>query len=205
MKNILSFYLFISALIIAPKALAQTFEITPNTGYTFSSEFDITGGTAKLEGGLNWSLSIGYTSNEFLEFELSYSYFGTDARANSVYLTDDVVSRANLHFLMAGVNGLVPASDKITFFGGLKLGAASLVFQNSPNVDRTKFALGFQAGMRYYVSERIGFRLQGTLLLPIVSEGGSLWWNPNTGTNVSGWSPIVPISMNAGLIIRLQQ
>lgn len=89
-------------------------------------------------------------------------------------LTDDVASLTNLHFLMGGVNNLIPASDKITFFVGLKIGASSLVFQNSPNVDRTKFALGFQAGMRYYVSERIGFRFQGTLLLPVVSEGGSL-------------------------------
>lgn len=205
MKKSLSLYLIIPALLFGGYAAAQTFEITPTTGYTFSSQFDITGGTGKLEGGVNWGLSAGYTPNEFLEFEISYNYFGTDARASSVYLVEDEVTKANLHFLMGGANMLFPASEKVTFFGGLKIGAASLLFKDSPNVDRTRFSLGFQAGMRYYVSERIGFRLQGTLLLPIVSEGGSLWWNPNTGTNVSGWSPIVPVSMNAGLIIRLQQ
>lgn len=205
MKMSLSLYLIIPALLSGGYAGAQTFEITPTTGYTFSSQFDITGGTGKLEGGPNWGLSIGYTPKKFLEFEISYDYFRTDARASSVYLVEDEVTKANLHFLMGGVNMLFPASEKVTFFGGLKIGAASLLFEDSPNVDRTRFSLGIQAGMRYYISERIGFRLQGTLLLPIENQGGSLWWNPNTGTNVSGWSPIVPVSMNTGLIIRLQQ
>ncbi|MCH6201592.1 porin family protein [Aquiflexum sp. LQ15W] len=205
MKNGFSICLIILALLSGRFVTAQTFEITPTTGYTFSSQFDITGGTGKLEGGANWGISMGYTPNEFLEFEISYNYFGTDARANSVYLVEEEVTKANLHFLMGGVNMLFPASEKVILFGGLKIGAASLLFEDSPNVDRTRFSLGFQGGMRYYVSERIGFRLQGTLLLPIVSEGGSIWWNPNTGTNISGWSPIVPVSMNAGLIIRLQQ
>ena len=185
-------------------AHAQRFEVSPFSGYTFPSGFDITGGRARLEGNANWGTHIGYiTPGNLTEFEFSYTYFGTNASASSVYLVDDEISRARLHFFMVGTNRLLPVSEKITFFGGLKLGASNLDFPDGQNPSSTRFTVGIQTGMRYYVSDRVGFRIQGNLLLPIVNEGGSLWWNPSSGTGISGWSAIVPLSLNAGVIIRI--
>jgi len=183
---------------------AQTFEITPFSGYTFPSSFDITGGTAKLEGNANWGISLAYiTPNDLTEFEISYTFFGTNANASSVYLVEDENSSARLNFYMLGANRLLTVSEKVTFFAGLKLGASNLAFPDGENPSSTRFTVGFQTGIRYYVSDRIGFRIQGNLLLPIVNEGGSLWWSPGSGTSISGWSPIVPLSLNAGVIIRI--
>jgi hypothetical protein len=186
------------------QSLAQTFEITPFSGYTFPSSFDITGGKAIIEGNANWGLSVGYiTPNDLTEFEVSYTYFGTNANASSVYLVEDENSKASLNFYMLGVNRLLTVSDKVTLFGGLKLGASNLSFPDGNNPSSTKFTVGVQAGMRYYVSDRVGFRVQGNLLMPIVNEGGSLWWSPSSGTSISGWSPIVPFSLNGGVIFRI--
>jgi hypothetical protein len=204
MRVLFLFSLFLTGAFLGFKAKAQTFEITPFSGYTFPSSFDITGGTARLEGNANWGINLGFiTPNNLTEFELSYTFFGTNAKASSVYLVEDENSRARLHFIMAGANRLLTISDQVTFFGGIKFGASNLAFPDGENPSSTKFTIGLQAGMRYYVSDRIGFRVQGNLLLPFVSEGGSLWWNPNSGTGISGWSAIVPLSLNAGVIIRI--
>jgi hypothetical protein len=200
----LLFLLTSTSLFLGFHSHAQTFEITPFSGYTFPSSFDITGGTAIIEGNANWGLSVGYiTPNDLTEFEFSYTYFGTNANASSVYLLDDENSKARLNFYMFGVNRLLNVSDKVTLFGGLKLGASNLAFPDGENPSSTKFTVGVQAGMRYYVSDRVGFRVQGNLLMPIVNEGGSLWWSPSSGTSISGWSPIVPFSLNGGIIFRI--
>lgn len=181
----------------------QQFEVTPSTGYTFGSGFDITGGRAKLEGNVNLGLFLGYTPKRFTELELSYNFLGTNATANSIYLTEDVVSRSQLHFVMFGVNRLIIINQQLTFFSGLKLGSATLSFPDGDFNDQSRFSVGVQAGMKYFITDHIGIRTQAHLLLPVISEGGSLWWNPNTGVGISGWSPILPFSFNLGMIFRL--
>lgn len=206
MKSLFKIWFLSLSIFLSSNAYSQTFEITPVSGYTFPSSFDITGGEATIQGNINYGLFFGYTTpKNRTEFEISYVYFGSDAVASSDYLAEDIVSRANIHFVMGGINQLIAASRKTTFLAGVKFGISSLVFSEGTNTDRTKFTMGIQGGMKHYLSDRIGLRLQGSLLVPIVAEGGSLWWNPQTGTNISGWSPFVPVSLNGGLIIRIFQ
>lgn len=198
------FILFLPIMLAyAANGFCQTFEISPFSGYTFPSSFDITGGTAKIEGNANFGISASYAPQDHIEWELSYTYLPTTARASSAYLQNDAVSKARLHFIMAGANKLIWVSQKVAFYPGVKVGFSSLIFSDGPSPNLTKFTFGMQGGVKYLFSDRVGAKLQGSLLLPIVSAGGSLWWNPNTGTNVSGWTPIVPFSINVGLVFRL--
>jgi len=205
MKNFLVISILIVGVFLGSHAYSQTFEITPFSGYTFQTGFDITGGgRATLNGNANFGLMVGYTTgNDVTEFEFSYTHFGTNAVASSDYLVEDVTSRANLNFYMLGINRLLQLNQKTVFFGGVKLGLGDMSFSEGNNVDRSKFTAGIQSGIKYYVSDRVGFRFQANLLLPVQTSGGSLWWNPNTGTIISGWSPIVPFSLNVGFIYRI--
>lgn len=203
MRALLVSIFFFSIILGSAPSWGQKLELTPYTGYTFGSGFDITGGRAKLEGNANLGLFLGYTPKRFTEFEFSYNFLGTNATANSIYLIEDIVSRSQLHFVTIGVNRLIIINEQFTFFSGLKLGSATLSFPDSDFDGQSRFSVGVQAGMKYYITERIGLRSQAHLLLPVVSEGGSLWWNPNTGVGISGWSPILPFSLNFGMIVRL--
>jgi hypothetical protein len=198
---LVSIFFFSIALGSAP-SWGQKLELTACTGYTFGSGFDITGGRAKLEGNANLGLFLGYTPKRRTEIEFSYNFLGTEATANSIYLTEDIRTRSQLHFVMLGINRIIPFKENLDFFSGIKLGTAGLSFPDSNFSDQTRFSVGVQAGMKYFFSESIGLRTQAHLLLPVVSEGGSLWWNPNAGVGINGWSPIMPFSMNIGLIFR---
>lgn len=188
-------------------ARAQSFEITPITGYTFPAGFNISGGRAQLQDGQNWGGNLGYSPNSFVEVELSYNYMGTRATANSNLLSINVDTRTQVHYVTLGVNKLFPVNEKATFFTGGKLGTGTLAFPNGDYSSQTRFSVGFQGGLKYYASERIGIRAQANLMFPIISSGASLWWSPGGGTavGVSGWSPIVQFGFLGGIIFRLQQ
>lgn len=198
------FILFLPIMLAyAANGFCQTFEISPFSGYTFPSSFDITGGTAKIEGAVNYGIAIGYAPQDRWEWELSYTYVGTRGIVQSPSLPNELVSGVNLHFLMASANQLYRVSDRFTFFPGLKVGTTSMVFLDGGQATRTNFTVGLQAGIRYYVSDKVGFRVQGVVLLPILDEGGNLWWSPGLGVATSSTSYIIPVSLNGGLTFRL--
>ena len=188
-------------------SMAQDIEITPFTGYTFQAGFNISGGRAFLRDGQNWGGMMGFSVNDFTEVELGYSYLGTRAVANSVNLQENVDIPAQVHYATIGGNRLFPTSEKMTFFAGGKLGTGTLAFPNGESRNITKFAVGFQGGMKFYASDRVGIRLQANLMMPIVGVGTSLWWSPGSGTAVglSGWSPIAQFGFTGGLVFRLQR
>lgn len=186
---------------------AQGVEITPITGYTFPASYRITSGNARLGDGQNWGGNLGFSLNEHVEIELSYSYMATRATASSPLINNRVDVRTQVHYAMIGANRLFPTSDAMTFFAGMKLGTGTLAFPDREFNNITKFSWGFQGGMKYFASDRIGIRMQANLMMPVVSAGGSLWWSPGGGTavGVSTWSPIVQFGFTGGIIFRLQQ
>jgi hypothetical protein len=107
--------------------------------------------------------------------------------------------------LFIGGQRLFPASDKITGFSGLNLGAGLLSSKDDIFSTITKFAMGFDLGIKIKVSEKIGVRLQTNLNFPISSSGGTMWWSSG-GSNVemTGNVPIWSFGFNGGLIFKIK-
>jgi hypothetical protein len=186
---------------------AQGVEITPITGYTFPASYRISSGTARLGDGQNWGGNLGFSLNSFMEIEVSYNYMATRATASSPLLNERVDVRTQVHYAMIGANRLFPTSDAMTFFAGFKMGTGTLAFPDREYRNITKFSLGFQGGMKYFATDRVGIRLQANLMMPVLAAGGSLWWSPGAGTavGISTFSPIVQFGFTGGLIFHLQQ
>lgn len=200
--------LLVLSLVLLPlfETMSQGIEITPVTGYTFQAGFNILGGRAFLRDGQNWGGMMGFSLNQFMEVELGYNYMGTSAVARSVNLQENVDERTQVHYATIGVNRLIPRSEKLILFGGAKLGTGTLAFPEANIRNITRFSVGFQGGMKFFPSERVGLRMQANLMMPIVGVGTNLWWSPGAGTSVglTGWSPIAQFGFTGGLIFRLQ-
>jgi hypothetical protein len=200
---------FILSFLLLPfiDLIAQGVEITPFTGYTFQAGFNISGGRAFLRDGQTWGGMMGFSLNEATEVELGYSYHGTSAVARSNSLQENVDIPAQVHYATIGVNRLFPTSEKMTFFAGAKMGTGTLAFPDGEYRNITRFSAGFQGGMKFYASDRVGLRVQANLMMPIVGVGTSLWWSPGAGTSVglTGWSPIAQFGFTGGLVFRLQK
>lgn len=184
---------------------AQSVEITPFTGYTFNHSLPIVGGRATLGGGQAWGGMLGFQLNELTEVEVLYSWQGGNSTARSTAIQSNVNTRTNANYIMVGSNRLFPLNPQMTLFSGLKAGAGILAFPNGDFNDVSRFSVGVNGGMKYFVSDNIGLRVQANLMMPISNAGANLWWSPGSGAQVGvgGWSSVVQFGFTGGLIFRI--
>jgi len=195
----------IIVLFIMSEIKAQTVEITPFTGYTFDHSFPIFGGRARLGGGQTFGGMLGFRVNDFLEVETLYSFQNGTSTARSTAIQNDVRASTNVHYAMIGANRLFPTSPQMAFFTGAKVGAGILSFPEGDYRDISRFTVGLNGGVKYFVSDNVGLRVQANLMMPISNVGASLWWSPGGGTQVglNSWSSVIQFGFTGALVFRI--
>jgi hypothetical protein len=70
--------------------------------------------------------------------------------------------------------------------------------------DDWRFSIAFGGGIKKYISDRVGLRLQLRILMPIYWAGGSLWVGTGgVGYGLGAGTALVQGDATVGLIIRL--
>ncbi len=187
-------------------SIAQTVELTPLFGYTFRSTVQITNGEARVEDGFTYGGALTIAPSPFNAIEISYYRYETDATAQSSYSGFEFVSTpVAVNYMLIGGQRLFPVNDKVTPFTGFNLGAGWLGSGDDSFSTITKFALGFDAGVKIMASEKIGIRLQTNFNFPITSGGGSMYWGSGgSGVGLTGYVPIWSFGFNGGLIFKIK-
>ena len=186
-------------------AMAQSFEVTAFSGYTFADKFPISGGSAKINDGHTYGGILSYNHNESYAFELLYSRQETRGSAKSSYLNLDNDEAISVNYILAGSNRMIPTSVHGAFFGGIKLGAVIFSPKLNQYSNVTKFAVGITGGYKHMLNDIIGIRLQANLYAPIIDAGANFWWSPGNGTSVgvSSYTPILQFGLNGGIVFKL--
>jgi hypothetical protein len=84
-------------------------------------------------------------------------------------------------------------------FTGLTLGATQFSSDNS----EWKFSLGFNAGAKVYLNERIGVRLHGRVLASMLDTSAGIWAGTGGVGLTVGGSALWQWDLGGGLVIRL--
>lgn len=197
----LSIFLFAATSI----TYAQSFEITPFSGYTFGNSVNIPGGKARIGPGHTFGGLVGFSVSDVLGFELLYSRQHSRITAQSDDLTEDVRSEGAVTYILGGSNRRLPiVPDVFDVFGGAKLGAVVFSSRDKEFTTDTRFAVGGTVGMNYFFSEVIGLRIGANVYFPVVNAGASLWWGgggPQVG--LTSWSPLIQFNLLGGITFRL--
>jgi hypothetical protein len=202
MKKILLLTTLVIAFAVVSKA--QRIEITPFGGYTFADKFKFNGGEAELGGGFTYGGILSFFSGNNA-LELTYSRQSATAYAHSY---DDYINVSNapvnVNYVFAGGSRHFPVSDEAALFAGLNMGVGFM--DNAEYRTETLFSTGFNGGVRYFFSDRIGLRLQANLNIPVTDLGSSFWWNPGADESygVTTYVPILQFGLNGGIIIKLK-
>jgi hypothetical protein len=191
---------------LALNSEAQSVELTPFAGYTFRSTINITGGQARVHDGFTYGGALTVAASKFNALELSYYRYGTTATAESSYTGFvEVSTPVAVNYMFIGGQRLFPTSDKVTGFSGINLGAGWISSTDNAFSSITKFAMGFDLGVKIMASEKIGIRLQTNLNFPISSSGGTMWWSSgNTNVGMTGNVPIWSFGFMGGLIYKIK-
>jgi len=203
-KIALIFSGFILSLALTTKA--QSVELTPIAGYTFRSTVNITNGEARINDGFTYGGALTIVASPYNAIEISYYRYETDATAYSSFNNFNTVSKpVSVNYMLIGGQRLFPFNDKVTPFTGFNIGAAWMGSGDDSFNTITKFAMGFDAGVKIMVSEKIGIRLQTNFNFPITSAGGSFYWSSGgSGVGLTGYVPIWSFGFNGGLIFKIK-
>jgi hypothetical protein len=200
-KLLLSSALMLTIVLISK---AQHIEATPFAGYTFGSSFNFNGGKANLSDGFTYGGILSYQAGN-MSLDLTYSREDAKGSAHSYDNYIDVNDApVSVNYVFLGGSRLYPLSDETILFTGLNMGVGFMSNQDYRSV--TKFSVGFNGGVKYFFSERIGLRLQASLNFPITDMSSEFWWSPGASHTygVTSYVPILQFGFTGGLVFRLK-
>ncbi|MFN4123944.1 MAG: hypothetical protein ACK4GL_11660 [Flavobacteriales bacterium] len=187
-------------------AIAQSYEFSIYGGYTFGDRFPVNGGRGKVYESGTYGGSLSFVQNENFSIDLIFTQQDTRGTLRVPFLGINIDEDIAVNYILAGGSKLIPLNKQTQLYSGLKIGTVIISSKRDVFSNITRFAAGFNGGIKFLFTDMIGFKAQANIALPITDVGGYLWWSPSQGTNIGLTSntPIVQIGFLGGIFIRLQ-
>lgn len=217
MKNIFTSLITIGlfmGLFIFPKASDAQVELTPFGGIFFNGKIDFIEGDLKFTNEASYGAILSIPIRHGVMAELSYTRSESTAswEPNPYYGSEFPAANfgVNINYFQVGAIKQAEIQDDFYGFGGLTLGAAYYNTTANSIQDLWRFAIGLQAGLKYFFNDHIGIRVQGRMLLPIYSGGTGFYCGVGTGgsscgVSVGGSTLIMQGDITGGLVFRFGQ
>lgn len=188
---------------------AQSLELTGFGGWQLAGKFKLYYGELLLESAPNYGgkLSFGLSSTTHAEF----TYMRSDSEAR--YSPYDLSSESRDTFEYSSnyiMLGALQEADmgKLRPFGTLAMGLVFWSPKTSSVSSYTQFHITLGAGLKYWFNDYVGIRLQGSMMMPLVVNGGGFGCGIGTGGSSCGgavYTRITPFQgeFSGGLILRI--
>ena len=205
MKKIIFLVIFSIATVVVS---AQSVEVTPTLGYTFSGNVEGYYGTYDLKNALLYGAK--------LDVEVAdYSYFELSVRRNDPTLAyststsgiiDEETKTGTAHYMVGFLRefntGLVKP------FGIISAGTSRYWEKGDSDIRQWFFSTEFGLGAKIFFTDYIGLRIQGSVTTPWDFAGGGMYWGVGTGgaggsANLTFGIPIAHWDLSGGIIIKL--
>lgn len=185
---------------------AQSYEFSLYGGYTFGDRFPVNGGNGKVYESGTYGGSISFIQNENFSIDLLFTQQDTRGTLRVPSAGINIDEDIAVNYILAGGSKLLPLNDRMQFYSGLRIGTVIISSKRDAFNSITRFAAGFNAGMKFLITDMIGLKAQFNLALPVTDVGGYLWWSPGQGTNIglTSSTPIVQLGFLGGLFVRIQ-
>jgi len=207
----------ISILLFTSGVYAQKLEITPFGGYFFAGKLTVPKGDLNFKNGGNYGVAIGLNIQPQLGVEFTFNRLDTrlvlkDWRTN---VSTDLFDISVNYFHLGAVYEATKIEGGIVFttfsLGATLFSPAATTMQDpdDPSIiynieDDWRFSIGLGAGIKKYISEKIGLRLQIRLLMPIYWGSAGLYFGTGgSGLGISAGTALIQGDATIGLIFRL--
>lgn len=191
-------YIVLAFCLIPLASNAQKFEITPQYGYQIGAKYHFYGGYVKMTDSDQFGVTLNMKVNRDVEAEFIWAQQNATIRIEDYIYNPDEVELTSItvnHYQIGGIHPF--AYDGVIPFAGASLGWSTFSPDNNFYASNTKFSIGVSGGMKYFMSDRIGIRLQGQLLMPI--QWGGVYIGSG-GSSVSTGGSLMLLNFSGGLI-----
>ncbi len=211
MKKLLLSTIVLFAAVTFSKAQVQ---LTAYTGYQFGSSTNFYGyqnqGRFKIKGsqGFGGMLSVEVRPGTHAEF--SYTFMGTYATIERGGFAANNLGDVDVHYYQIGGVQESEVGENVDLFGTLSFGGTT--FSPKSNYyegdggmryaldSKTYFSVGVGGGVKLWLSDVIGVRLQARMLMP-VTWGGFYFGTGGSGATVG--SAMISGDVGGGLILKI--
>ncbi len=199
MKKLMILGLLATLLVLSQQAFSQKgIELSGYTGWMLGGKVNFYDGSIKIEDGQNWGITLSLPIAPGMKAELMYNRLVSDLTVreygNAPYVYTKVATQ---YFHVGAVKEVIP-EGVVRPYGTGSLGAAVFSDREGFDSDRWRFSVGLGGGLKIFPTERIGFRLQARMLVPLYFNG--LWFGTG-GAGVSSSSAIVQGDFTGGVIL----
>ncbi len=139
------------------------------------------------------------------------SYLRLDSKAPMEYFDDGIVNTTfdlAQNWVMLSFNKYVPNNGKVEPYAGMQVGMDIFNIYNpgtGSSGNATKFAWGIKGGVNVFASEKVGLKLQLSLLSAVQAVGGSFYFGSGgTGAGLSGFSTYYQFNIGGGLVFGVK-
>jgi len=203
-NSIVLFFLTL-AILFSSEALAQT-EIFGFAGYMTYSSMAVREGDLQFDDGPNYGFGIDVAIQRGVFVELNYTHNQTSVRLKRFNGFNEDLFDMNTHYFQIGAQYEFRKSPKQKAFPYTlaTLGATLFDAKDPSLTDEWRFSVAFGVGGKFYLSDKIGLRLQTRLLMPLTFSGGGMWCGTGgCSAGVGAWASVVQFDFTVGVFIRL--
>ena len=207
--------IFIIALVfISTQELFAQVEIGAFGGWLWTGSIPAWRQDIKVSDEGNYGITAGFRVKEEMIAEFEWNHTNNEATFREYNIDGSLGDLQKvpmtLNYYMLGFNYLVTYNEPIVPYGLINVGILNVNsdgFSSYQSTSVNYFTMGFGGGLRYYISDNIGIRLQARLLLPMqfggvgfgcgIGTGGS-----SCGAGVSTYTNIIQGDFTGGIILK---
>lgn len=154
---------------------SHKYEVSAFAGYQFGGKLGVQTGTLSIKQAMNYGAVFDFYIRPGVQVELSYTRQDTQLQLRD-NLTGTKVSLFDMtvgHFQIGGLYEIRPG--RVRPYVLTTLGLTHFNPKPKERTSEWRFSFGLGGGIKAFVTEHIGLRLQGRLLFPYFPEGGGFW------------------------------
>jgi hypothetical protein len=195
------------ALVFMSADVFSQFEIQPYTGYMFGGRGYGYYAEVNIDDGQNWGIIGDITVYPGVQVELMYNRMLSrasvwDYRDKETYTFD----LASEYFMVGGLKDV--DFGRVKPFGSFLIGVSAHSPQDPQYNNKISFAMSLGGGVKLFINDFIGIRLQGRLLTPLFFSGIGIGCGIGTGGASCGGgvglsSTLLQGDFSGGIIIVL--
>lgn len=199
MKKLFILGLLATLLVVPQQAFSQKgIELSGYTGWMLGGKVNLYNGSLKIEDGQNWGITLSLPVAPGMKAELMYNRLVSDLTVREYGNAPYVYTKVATQYFHVGAVKELMSEGMVRPYGTGSLGTTIFSDQEGFDSDKWRFSIGLGGGLKIFPTERIGFRLQARMLVPLYFNG--IWFGTG-GAGVSTSSSIVQGDFTGGIIL----
>lgn len=195
--------IFLISFIFISDISAQT-EIFGFGGYMMTTSVPVQDGDLQVDDRLNYGLGLDVEVRRGIQVELLWISEQTHVKLKRYPsgIVEDLFDMS-VHYFQAGAVFEMGRGNTRPF-GAITIGASLFHPNDASRSDEWLAAATLGGGVKIDMSEKVGLRLQGRILMPLIFSGTSLWVGTGgAGVGVGSWTPFIQFDLTAGIYLKL--